>query len=88
MIPYLAEYLGSVLFIGSIRATGGNPLWSAIGLAVSIYLTAGLSGGNLNPAVSIMNMALGVMTASQTAIYIVSQVLAGLTVAALVPRIL
>jgi glycerol uptake facilitator-like aquaporin len=88
MIPYVAEYLGTFLFLGVIRATSGNPIWIGLALAVAVYLTASLSGGNLNPAVSIMNVALGAMTMSQAALYILSQVLAGLTVAAVIPKVL
>jgi glycerol uptake facilitator-like aquaporin len=88
MVPYVAEYLGTFLFLGVIRATSGNPIWSGVALAVAIYLTAALSGGNLNPAVSIMNLALGAMSLNQTVMYIVSQVLAGLTVAMVIPKVL
>lgn len=88
MIPYVAEYLGTFLFLGVIRATSGSPIWIGLALAVAVYLTASLSGGNLNPAVSIMNLALGAMSVSQTALYILSQVLAGLTVAAVIPKVL
>jgi glycerol uptake facilitator-like aquaporin len=88
MIPYIAEYLGTFLFLGVIRATSGNPIWSGVALAVGIYLTSALSGGNLNPAVSVMNLALGAMSLNQTLLYIISQVMAGLTVAAVIPKVL
>lgn len=85
---YIAEFLGTVLFLGVIRATSGNPLMIGAALAVAVFLTAGISGGNLNPAVSVMSYALGSLSAMDTLMYVVAQVAAGLVVAQFVPKML
>jgi aquaporin Z len=50
---YAAEYVGAFFFILSIFVSGGNPLIIGGALALVIYLIAGVSGGHVNPAVSL-----------------------------------
>jgi len=50
--PLLAEFLGTLLFVLSILASGGNPLFIGLTLALVIFLTGKISGGHMNPAVS------------------------------------
>lgn len=50
---YLAEYLGSFFFILVILMSGGNPLVIGGALAITIALIGGISGGHVNPAVSV-----------------------------------
>lgn len=78
---YFAEFIGTFIFLSAIRATSGNPLVSGVALVVAIFLTAGISGGNLNPAVSVMSYALGSLTAMDTLLYTLAQIAAGLIVA-------
>ena len=52
MIPYLAEYLGTFFFILAILSSGGNPLIIGGALAIVVYLIGGISGANVNPAIS------------------------------------
>lgn len=85
---YGAEFLGTFLFLGVIRATSGNPIAIGIALAVAVFLTAGISGGNLNPAVSVMSYALGSLTEMDTLLYSVAQIAAGLAVARFVPKMM
>lgn len=85
---YFSEFFGTFLFLAAIRATSGNPLMIGIALAIAVFLTAGISGGNLNPAVSVMSYALGSLSAMDTLMYTVVQVAAGLAVARFVPKLL
>lgn len=57
MYNYLVEFLGTIFFVYVILATG-NPI--AIGAAYSLILllTREISGGYLNPAVSIVLVSL------------------------------
>lgn len=85
MKEYIAEFLGTLLFLGVIRATSGNPLWIGAALALAVFLTAGISGGNLNPAVSVMSYVTGSLSAMDTMWYALSQVAAAVVVAKAVP---
>jgi aquaporin Z len=49
----IAEFLGTLLFVLSILASGGNPLFIGLTLAVIIFFAAKTSGGHVNPAVSL-----------------------------------
>jgi aquaporin Z len=53
---YAAEYVGAFFFILSIFVSGGNPLVIGAALALVIFLIAGVSGGHVNPAVSLAMM--------------------------------
>ena len=52
MQKYLVEFLGAVVFVYVILATG-NPLAIGAALALIILLAANISCGHINPAVSI-----------------------------------
>lgn len=74
---FLAEFLGTFFFLAVILATG-EAIPIAIALGAAIFLTAKISGGNLNPAVSTMLFAKGDLDAPTFIGYVVSQVLGGL----------
>ena len=74
---YLAEYLGAFLFILSIFASNGNPLVIGGTLALVIYLIGSVSGGHVNPAVSVSMFLNGDLNGSQLLGYAVAQVLGG-----------
>lgn len=91
----LAEFLGTLLFVAvgagsavasqSVGAAGGSSLLVAglangVGLAVAISATMGVSGGHLNPAVTLGLVAGGKAKRSDAVPYIVAQV-AGATLA-------
>jgi aquaporin Z len=73
----LAEFLGTFFFLAVILATG-EAIPIAIALGAAIFMTAKVSGGNLNPAVSTMLFAKGDLDAATYIGYIVAQVLGGL----------
>jgi glycerol uptake facilitator-like aquaporin len=50
---YFAEYVGAFFFILAIFVSMGNPLVIGGALALVIYLIADVSGGHVNPAVSV-----------------------------------
>ena len=52
-ISYVAEYIGTFFLILSIFASGGNPLVIGGALAVVVLLVGSISGGHINPAVSL-----------------------------------
>jgi aquaporin Z len=82
---YLVEFLGTLLLIYVVLATG-NPL--AIGAATAlIKLIAGpVSGGHLNPAISVAMASAGKIEVTELLPYIIAQVLGGLVALELYKR--
>jgi glycerol uptake facilitator-like aquaporin len=86
MYKYLVEFLGSVFFIYVILATG-NALAIGAALAVTILLIGKISGGHLNPAVSIAMNASGKLPTKDLIPYILAQSLGGLVALELFKRV-
>ena len=86
MYKYLVEFLGSVFFIYVILATG-NALAIGAALAVTILLIGKISGGHVNPAVSIAMNAAGKLPTKDLVPYILSQSLGGLVALELFKRV-
>lgn len=77
MNKFLAEFLGTFFFLYVILATGAAvPI--GLALAISIMVFGKFSGGNFNPAVSVMMVAAGKLQANDLLPYIVAQVTGGL----------
>jgi aquaporin Z len=85
MKQYVVEYLGTVFFLYVIIATG-NPLAIGAALALSIYLGGPISGGNFNPAVTILMVLSKKQPMSSLMPYLIAQVLGALTVLELYKR--
>lgn len=77
MYKYLAEFLGTLFFMYVIAATG-NPLAIGAALAVSILMTANISGGHINPAVTIAMAAAGKTDVNEILPYVLSQIFGAL----------
>ena len=82
----LAEFLGTMFFLYVILATGDAV---AIGLAlmIAIFILGKVSGGNFNPAVSVMLAMAGKLSMKDLAPYVVAQVLGGLAALELYKRV-
>lgn len=76
---YIAEYIGAFFFILAIFASGGNPLIIGASLALVIFLIASISGGHLNPAVSLAMYMNGSLKTVELLSYIGAQLLGGLS---------
>jgi len=79
----LAEFLGVTIFLTAIigAVTSGSPVKTgalAAALALAILVTASISGGHLNPAVSIYFYSRKEMSLKDLLGYIVAQILGGL----------
>lgn len=77
MYKYLAEFFGTAFFIYIILATG-NPLAIGAALALVILLSSNVSGGHINPAVSIVMASAGKLQVSDLVPYCLAQVFGGL----------
>jgi aquaporin Z len=78
MNRYLVEYLGTMLLVFVIFATGN---WAAIGaaLGIAVLLGGAISGGAFNPAVAISLYAAGKLPKSEVLPYVIVEVLGGLS---------
>jgi glycerol uptake facilitator-like aquaporin len=85
MYNYLVEFLGSLFFIYVILATG-NPLAIGAALALTILLTSSISGGYVNPAVTIAMAAAGKLPSVEVIPYCLSQIFGGLVALELYKR--
>jgi aquaporin Z len=74
MLPFFAEFVGVFLFVYVILATG-NPVAIGATLTAIIYAVRNISGGHINPAVSIAMTMAGKLNMSKLVGYIVAQVL-------------
>ncbi len=77
MQKYLVEFFGAVLFVYVILATG-NPLAIGATLAIVILMAAPISGGHINPAVSIAMASAGQLSTVDLLPYCLAQILGAL----------
>ena len=78
MEKYLVEFIGTFFFLYVIISTGGNAIAIGSALALAIFLGGKISGGNFNPAVTIMMASAKKMPTTQVLPYIIAQVAGGL----------
>ena len=83
---YLVEFLGTMFFLYVILATG-SAIPIGLALTVAIMVGGNISGGNFNPAVSIMMTAAGKLPKKDLVPYIVAQVAGGLAALELYKRV-
>ena len=86
MKAILVEFVGTFLFLYVILATG-NFLAIGAALALCILLGGKISGGNFNPAVTVMLVAAKKQNMDTLIPYVVAQVLGGLAALAVYQRI-
>jgi glycerol uptake facilitator-like aquaporin len=77
MQKYLAEFLGSLFFVYVILATG-NPIAIGASLCLIVLLASNISGGHVNPMVSLVMASLGKISTNDLIPYVIAQVLGGL----------
>lgn len=82
---YLVEFLGAAFFIYVILATG-NPLAIGAALALVITMTSAISGGHINPAVSIVMASAGKLPTGEILPYCLAQIFGGLVALELYKR--
>ena len=86
MNKFVAEFLGTFFFLYVILSTGAAiPI--GLALAVAIMVLGKFSGGNFNPAVSVMMVAAGKLPSEDLLPYILAQVAGGLAALELYKRV-
>jgi len=76
-LPLIYEFLGTFLLVLSIFVTG-NPLVIGFVLAITIWISASVSGGLVNPAVSLAFYMKGALTLEELIGFVVVQFLGGM----------
>jgi len=77
MNKFIAEFLGTFFFLYVILATG-SAVPIGLALALAIMVLGKFSGGNFNPAVSVMMVAAGKLPSKDLLPYVLAQVAGGL----------
>jgi aquaporin Z len=85
MYNYLVEFIGTAFFVYVILATG-NPLAIGAALALTMLLTLNISGGYINPAVTIVMASAGKLPTVDIIPYCLAQIFGGLTALELYKR--
>ena len=86
MNKFVAEFLGTMFFLYVILATG-SALPIGLALAAAILVLGRFSGGNFNPAVSVMMVAAGKLPTNDLIPYVVAQIAGGLVALQLYKRV-
>lgn len=76
LAKYLVEFIGTFIFL-SVILTTGEAIPIGIALATAIFFGGKVSGGNFNPAVSVMMYLKGTLKGNDLPGYIIAQVLGG-----------
>jgi aquaporin Z len=69
---FIAEFIGTFIFLGIILQTG-SAIPIGIALIAVIYLIGSISGGHVNPAVSIIMFCKGSINFTTLLMYIIAQ---------------
>jgi glycerol uptake facilitator-like aquaporin len=77
MLNYLAEFLGTAVFIYVILATG-NPLIIGLTLSLIILIIQNISGGMVNSTLTIVLAVAGKVPMTDLIPFVLAQVLGGL----------
>ena len=86
MNNYLAEFFGTALLVYVILATG-NPIAIGAVLALIILLIGTISGGHVNPAVSIVMASIGRLPIDDLVPYCLAQIFGCLVALELFKRV-
>jgi aquaporin Z len=78
-VSYVAEYIGTFFLILSIFASDGNPLVIGGALAIVVFLVGSISGGHINPAVSLAMYMNGSISPIDLFKYVFVQLLGGVS---------
>lgn len=87
MYKYLAEFIGTAIIIYVVLSTG-NALATGATVALVLLLTTNISGGYMNPALSIVMVSAGKLPINELVPYILAQSFGGLVALELYKRTL
>jgi aquaporin Z len=76
---YLAEFLGTVLVVLCALVSGGNFLVVGVAVAVAVFFAGKISGGHVNPAITLALYVNNKMAFNDFVAYLVSQFAGGVS---------
>ena len=72
-VKLLAEFMGTFFLMLAVLVSGGNALVIGGALALIVFLTGGISGAAVNPALTLGLLSIGSMDVTTSISYIVIQ---------------
>ena len=78
VLPLLAEYFGTFL-LSLAYLSSASILWLGVIFSVVLFLTIPISGGCINPAISLIKYLNGNLGTTELALYVAVQMLAGIS---------
>ena len=75
---YVAEFIGTLVFLTIILKSGGDKYVIVTGLLAAILLMGNVSGGHFNPAVTVMELTRGQVNNQEAFGYIGAQLIGAL----------
>ena len=76
---YLAEFLGTVLIVLCALVSGGNFLVVGVAVAVAVFFAGKISGGHVNPAITLALYVNNKIAFNDFVAYLVSQFAGGVS---------
>ena len=76
---YLAEFLGTVLVVLCALVSGGNFLVVGVAVAVAVFFAGKISGGHVNPAITLALYVNNKIAFNDFVAYLVSQFAGGVS---------
>ena len=73
-LPFVSEFLGTLLLILAVVMSNGNAVFVGLALMVIIWFCGPMSGGHVNPAISLVKFLGGKLSSEDLAGYIAAQV--------------
>lgn len=73
-VPFIAEFLGTFLLALAITMSGGNAIFAGATLAIVMWFCSPLSGGHVNPVISLVRFLGGKLSSEDLAGYVAAQV--------------
>jgi glycerol uptake facilitator-like aquaporin len=81
VVKLVAEFLGAFLLMLSVLASGGNFLIIGLTLGLIVFLTGGISGAAVNPAVAAGLLVSGTLNTNTFVLYSIVELLGGFAAA-------
>lgn len=78
VVKLLTEFIGTFFLMLTVLVSGGNALLIGAALALIVFLTGGISGAAVNPALTLGLFTTGTFDMVTTLTYIAVQVAAGI----------
>lgn len=73
-LPFVSEFLGTLLLVLATIMSNGSPIFVGLALMIIMWFCGPMSGGHVNPVVSLVRFLGGKLTSEDLAGFIAAQV--------------